>query len=377
MLFGIAFACLAFGATAVPAPQAPAAADQPIPATGENGKPSGIFGFGDLKMEDMLKGSPNANKGGTGPPSMLGGIPKGSETPAVDLFDDGSEGTGKYPAHHIQDGPGTRYTVYAPKKPPPTDVKLPVLVYAACGGAGTSYTNLLTEIASHGYFVIAAGPPAPKFPSMPAFNMSSLPKFPAFNLSSLPKFPAFNLSSLPKMPAFNFTMPLSTDVTQMKNAVDWVIAGKASKYGNIDTAHIATGGLSCGGLQAMSTSYHDDRIKLTLVLHSGVVEDSKAYLLKELNKYPIAYIIGGPKDIAYNNAERDWITLPQNVTAVKINLDSGHIGTMFAPNAGKEGVAVIALLDAFFKGDTKAKAMFFDKDSKLFKAGFNITTKNW
>ena len=51
----------------------------------------------------------------------------------------------------------------------------------------------------------------------------------------------------------------------------------------------------------MSTSYHDDRIKLTLVLHSGVIEDSKAYLLKELNKYPIAYIIGGPKDIAYNN----------------------------------------------------------------------------
>jgi hypothetical protein len=51
----------------------------------------------------------------------------------------------------------------------------------------------------------------------------------------------------------------------------------------------------------MSTSYHDDRIKLTLVLHSGVVEDSKAYLLKELNKFPIAYIIGGPKDIAYNN----------------------------------------------------------------------------
>ena len=51
----------------------------------------------------------------------------------------------------------------------------------------------------------------------------------------------------------------------------------------------------------MSTSYHDDRIQLTLVLHSGVVQDSKAYLLKELNKYPIAYIIGGPKDIAYNN----------------------------------------------------------------------------
>jgi hypothetical protein len=51
----------------------------------------------------------------------------------------------------------------------------------------------------------------------------------------------------------------------------------------------------------MSTSYHDDRVKLTLMLHSGVIDESKTYLLKELNKYPIAYIIGGPKDIAYNN----------------------------------------------------------------------------
>jgi hypothetical protein len=34
----------------------------------------------------------------------------------------------------------------------------------------------------------------------------------------------------------------------MKFAIDWVMEGKAAKYGNIDTAHIATGGLSCGGL---------------------------------------------------------------------------------------------------------------------------------
>jgi hypothetical protein len=69
--------------------------------------------------------------------------------------------------------------------------------------------------------------------------------------------------------------------------------------------------------------------------------------------------------------------LPQNITAIKVNLDSGHIGTMFAPNAGKEGVVVVSLLDAFFKGDSKAKALFFEKDSKLFKGGFNISTRNW
>jgi hypothetical protein len=50
---------------------------------------------------------------------------------------------------------------------------------------------------------------------------------------------------------------------------------------------------------------------------------------------------------------------------------------MFGKNAGKEGVAIVALLDAFFKGDAKAKALFTEKDSALVKAGFNISTRNW
>jgi hypothetical protein len=65
MFSGIVFACLAFGAIATPEPQAEAAANQPIPATGENGKPSGIFGF-DLNPKDMMRGGPKAGKGGTG-----------------------------------------------------------------------------------------------------------------------------------------------------------------------------------------------------------------------------------------------------------------------------------------------------------------------
>ena len=66
MLSRIVFASLAFAATAAAVSQASVSADPPIPVSGENGKPSGIFGFGDLKPEEMLNGSPNANKGGTG-----------------------------------------------------------------------------------------------------------------------------------------------------------------------------------------------------------------------------------------------------------------------------------------------------------------------
>jgi hypothetical protein len=249
MLTGIVLAVLA--ANVVALPQAAPAASQPIPETGENGKPFGIFGF-ELNPEEMMKGSPSANNGGTGkcspifpnvenipvlsnkliacngtgPPSLAGGVPKGPEAPTVDIFDDGTPGSGKYPAQHVQDGPNPNYTVYAPKTPPPSDVKLPVLVYGTCGGPGTQYTNLLTEIASHGYLVIAAGPPS-KGPR-PAFNTTAPP---------------------PKMPAGGMSIGRSDTVTQMKRAVDWIVDGKAAKYGNIDTAKIATSGLSCGGLQ--------------------------------------------------------------------------------------------------------------------------------
>jgi hypothetical protein len=154
--------------------------------------------------------------------------------------------------------------------------------------------------------------------------------------------------------------------------------------------------------QAYSASYHDNRIKLTLLFNSGVTDEAKVYLLQEL-KYPVAYFIGGPLDVAYKNvrlrllflpdsnlvpnhhriadnqykAERDWISIPQKLPAIKLNLDTGHGGTFGAPNAGKFGVASVAFLNWVFKDDAKAKALFFDKDSLLLKDKWNITARNW
>jgi hypothetical protein len=53
------------------------------------------------------------------------------------------------------------------------------------------------------------------------------------------------------------------------------------------------------------------------------------------------------------------------------------MGTYFAPNAGKFGNASVAFLNWVFKGDMKAKAMFFDKDSQLVKDNWNISMRNW
>jgi hypothetical protein len=61
---------------------------------------------------------------------------------------------------------------------------------------------------------------------------------------------------------------------------------------------------SCGGLEAYSASYHDPRVKTTLICNSGVIDEEKKYLLAEL-KVPVAYFIGGPKDIAYKNVRKN------------------------------------------------------------------------
>jgi dienelactone hydrolase len=168
---------------------------------------------------------------------MAGGLQNGPETPKTFVMDDKTPGTGKYPAQRLQDGPTARYTVYAPKTPPPADVKMPVVVYATCGGPGTQYTNLLTEIASHGYLVIAAGPPAPGTVPAPASGEAA---------------PAKGFGGM--MPSFG------DNVLPMKKAVDWVVEGKAAKYGNIDTTKIATSGLSCGGLQVTRPTNLSKRI---------------------------------------------------------------------------------------------------------------------
>jgi predicted dienelactone hydrolase len=153
-----------------------------------------------------------------------GGLTKGSETPVKDTFDDGKAGSGPYPAHYVQDGPTSGYTLYAPKTPPPDDVKLPVLVYATCGRQGTEYKNILNEVASRGYIVIAAGPPRGMGGSAPSASPASKSPYPP------------------------------TDAGNMKFAIDWIKAGNGKKYGNIDADNIATGGLSCGGLAVRLSS---------------------------------------------------------------------------------------------------------------------------
>jgi hypothetical protein len=89
-------------------------------------------------------------------------------------------------------------------------------------------------------------------------------------------------------------------VQDMLDAIDWVVKGNADKYGNIDKDTFITAGSSCGGLEAYSAAYHNDRVKLIGIYNSGVIDSRKKPLLQEL-KASVLIMNGGPKDVGYAN----------------------------------------------------------------------------
>jgi hypothetical protein len=151
---------------------------------------------------------------------------------------------------------------------------MPVIVWGegGCFKTGTFYSPFLTEIASHGYLVLANGPPT----GLPPKDMSDLAKL--------------------------LTTP-QTKISDLYNSIDWVMKGQGAKFGNIDTSKIAAAGQSCGGTEALSVSYHNDMVKLTILVNSGTMNPGARQWLEEL-KYPVGIFNGGPKDIAFKNVSR-------------------------------------------------------------------------
>jgi dienelactone hydrolase len=254
-----------------------------VPASADNGGVGGIFGIGMPSGLGSAKGNPSAPK--VAPPSggssngsfgaAYGGQGKEAVTGAT-LTDEQwwHPGTGPYPAKYFVDPTLPEKTIYAPKIPPPANVKMPVIVWGegGCYKTGTFYAPFLLELASHGYIILANGPPGSRPPK--------------------------NLGELTQL-----QMTPQNKVSDLVDSIKWALDGEGSKYGTIDTTKIATGGQSCGGTEALSAAYHNDNVKLTFVVNSGVLNPTARPLLNEF-KYPIAWFNGGPKDIAFKNVSK-------------------------------------------------------------------------
>lgn len=130
-------------------------------------------------------------------------------------------------------------------------------------------------------------------------------------------------------------------------------------------------GHSCGGLQAIAAAA-DPRVSAVVAFASGVYIRAGNGLsgvavtkddLKRLHT-PIAYVLGGPSDIAFANGMDDALRIG-HVPVLVANMDVGHGGTFAKANGGAWARFGTLWLDWQLKGDRKAGAWFTGTGCRL------------
>ena len=223
--------------------------------------------------------------------------------------------------------------------------KLPVLVWCNGGCMDTSigYENMLSDLASYGYVVVAIG----EMQMMAQHDKDQ-----------------------------------HTPSSMVKKALDWIVQQSqdpASPYFNrIDTDKIAAAGHSCGGAQVLANAA-DTRLKTYLILNAGMgkmtMADASSKSLKRLHA-PILYLVGGTSDVAWQNARMDYKAIRHVPVVLADNTQSGHGGTYEQPCGGDNARMVRAWLDWQLKGKQEHEALFIGGDLKDYP-NWTIEHKNF
>jgi hypothetical protein len=297
------------------------------------------------------------------------------ETLAVTI---GDGGTGHYKAILSGDSSLPTHAIYRPGNLRPFgDANLlPIVAFAngGCRNGSGEFRNFLSDIASHGYIVVAVGPAGEALVGGSEGRVGQ------------------------------------TQPSQLLDGVEWAIKQNALEgsefYRKIDSSKVAVLGQSCGSSQARAVS-GDPRVTTTVMLNgggtpgaaraataSGGQESSRATQINEAleragRRYgphapgvvdgvaamavsatakpvtfhaPVAYVNGGPKDGAYEGALAAFNAI-ENVPALFAFQDVGHYPATFREsNGGAFAVLVNGWLNWRLKGDLNAARMFLGTD---------------
>lgn len=219
----------------------------------------------------------------------------------------------------IDSSSSKNYWVYAPSNlsaAVKTNGKLPVLVWGngGCSPHSQGYQAMFRHFVHHGYVVVALA---------------------------------------------------DTKVTLL-DAVNWIseesVTDKSPYFGKLNLFRMAAAGHSCGGAQAMAAAY-DPRIGTIIVCNAGMgnmqMAGADTHSLRRLHK-PILYLIGGPEDIAYQNALIDFDRI-NHVPVAMVNYPVGHGGAFHEPKGGVLGQVALQWLDWQLKKEEEASRYFLDK----------------
>ena len=263
-------------------------------------------------------------------------------------------GTGPYKAIMVTEPSLEAHTIFRPADLTPFGPKkpLPILVWGngACANSPWEHVNFLSEIASHGFFVVAIG-------------------------------------YMPKQ-GERYQGPMSTS-DQLLEGLDWALAqntDKASPYfGRLDAKAVCAAGMSCGDLQTLDNCA-DPRLTTIMICNSGLFVNPGVAMpnmpmpeKEQLKKIhcPVLYMLGGPQDIAYGNGMDDYARI-NHVPAFAANFPVGHGGTYARPHGGEFAVVATAWLQWQLQGDEEAAKMFCGSPCGLSqREGWTTDSKNF
>jgi dienelactone hydrolase len=244
--------------------------------------------------------------------------------------------------------------------------KLPVVIWGngSCLYAGNRYRSFLTELASHGYLVIAGGPLGPvELEVGPQSNPA--PRQGGPGRGGRADQPAGAAAA----PQARVTVPL------LKEAVDWAIQQNTTAGGRFSNRlyvqRIVSMGHSCGGGLAIQLATEDPRINGVGIWFSGAglagARGGEPASLQKM-KGPVLVVTGQEQlDIAYESGRRTFDAL--NHLPVFYGWQDGlqHIGTFGAKNGGEMGAIATNWLEWTTRNDQKAARMFKGSNCTLCK----------
>ncbi len=268
-------------------------------------------------------------------------------------------GRGAFPAEMVSDASLPTHTLYRPRDlaAATRHGKLPIVAWGngACANYGNRFRYMLTDIASHGYLILAIGP---RGPQVVEWKVSL---------------------DAPGAPPPADRLPGSYAAQQI-DAIDWAVAENARKgspyYNRLDTRAIAVMGQSCGGLQTIASA-SDRRVKTAVVLNSGTFPADRKPLLGtgDANKaslrrihVPTAWISGDESDQAFPNSNDDYAAF-SNAPALRAwHKGTGHSSHYREVHGGLFGPVVVQWLDWQLKRRKAAASTFTGPDCSLCKA---------
>lgn len=297
------------------------------------------------------------------------------------MIEDG--GTGPHEAVMVSESSLPEYTIFRPK-----DLsvignanKLPIIAWGngGCANSPSGHLNFLSEVASHGFLIVAIGPMPQESEGrrgggrgmaggaggMPAMVGAGGGGARGGGMSAMG-------GGAPAGGGRGAVANTASEKPQLITAIEWAIAQNSDPssiyYNKIDTSKIAVAGMSCGGLQAYQAA-PDPRVTTTMICNSGLFDSSggrgggmggmPALGKEHLEKLhgSIIFILGGESDMAYANGMDDFKRITA-LPAFTANLGVGHGGTYMQPHGGDFAKVATAWLQWQLQGDNEAAKMF-------------------